>query len=245
MEKYTAVHTVTTFECDENQEMHLRCLFNLLEEMATEHAENLGVGYEAMKEKGGFWVFSAHEIDIIRMPRYRERLIFKTWPSDATAVKAFREIQVLDERENPLVNVSCLFVVVDSVKMRPAPLKRFFTAEPLRERVVDTLFPAIEKPENAEMSKKWQVRCDDIDLNRHVNNSVYIVWAQDVLPSEFRKNHQLKKVRVAFKKSAMLGDEIVSDAVIQDDKSFHLIKSADNGQEMALVEMTWIKKQDV
>ena len=38
-----------------------------------------------------------------------------------------------------------------------------------------------------------------LDLNGHVNNTVYITWAMEALDYEFRSKHKLKTLDIYFK----------------------------------------------
>ena len=244
MEKYRENYTVRTFECGADKKLRLLTLFNLLQSMATNHAEKLGVGFEALAAKGAFWVFTAYDIRILRLPVWQENLILSTWPSGMTALTALREIQIADAQGTPLVNASCAFAMLDLKRHRPVPVAKNMPAgyAPLPERLVDTTFPHLPEVIVADAEKPQSVRYDDIDVNNHVNNAVYPMWAADALPPEFLGTHALREIRIAFKKSAVLGDRILSKVKFEGNETHHAVVSADDGREFARVVMVWNEK---
>ena len=46
--------------------------------------------------------------------------------------------------------------------------------------------------ESVDCEKTFHVRYDDLDINNHVNNTVYITWALEALDCDFRKSHNIK-----------------------------------------------------
>ena len=43
-------------------------------------------------------------------------------------------------------------------------------------------------------------RFDDIDVNQHINNAVYAVWATESVGFQYRSTHKLRKIDINFKK---------------------------------------------
>ena len=49
------------------------------------------------------------------------------------------------------------------------------------KRENDLEYGKIRLPESFDITKTFEVRYDDLDVNKHVNNANYIVWALEVL----------------------------------------------------------------
>ena len=93
--------------------------------------------------------------------------------------------------------------------MRPVSLKENLPEyQIIPERVIDTDFPKIRETERTDVETKFRVRFDDIDLNRHVNNAVYVLWACEAVDPEFRLTHNPKHIEMSFKKEGRIGEKI-------------------------------------
>lgn len=244
MEKYSETYEVRTYECDSEKRLGLLPLFNLMQGIATKHANIIGVGYDVLAEKGGYWVYTAYDIKILRRPTWLEKIVLTTWPSDNTALTCFREIQVSSENGEPLINASSQFAVLDMKRHRPMPVSKFFSDsyQPIQERLVDTTFPKLPDLTHIDVQKEIPVRYEDIDVNQHVNNAVYPVVAIEALPFDFLKTHEMSEIKIAFKKSAVYGDVMVSKAAFDGDVTTHSIVAGDDGREFTRIQMTWNEK---
>ena len=245
MEKYSIPYTIRTYECDAQKTLRLVSLFNLLQAAATDHAEVLGVGFYDLAAKGVFWVYASYDIRIARLPTWNEKVVLTTWPSETTPMVAVRELQMKTADGEVLVNAACRFAMLDSVRLRPVPVVKNLTDkyQVIPEHVVEDPFARVSLPETWDAEKRQSVRYDDIDMNGHVNNSVYPVFAQDALSADFLKDNVLWQIRVEFKKSAVAGDEIISKVGFAGNETHHCVCAPD-GREFARIAMTWDKKSN-
>ncbi|MBP5352202.1 MAG: acyl-[acyl-carrier-protein] thioesterase, partial [Alphaproteobacteria bacterium] len=83
------------------------------------------------------------------------------------------------------------------------------------------------------------VRFDDIDVNEHVNNSIYPLWASESVAPNFRKTHLPAQIEVAFKKEALYGEKVTVSTIMNDDVSGHVIRDKNSGDELALCRIKW------
>ena len=243
MEKYSIPYTIRTYECDAQKTLRLVSLFNLLQAAATDHADRLGVGFYDLAAKGVFWVYVSYDIRIARLPTWDEKVVLTTWPSETTTMIAVRELQMKTQDGEVLVNASCRFAMLDAVRLRPVSVVKNLTDkyQVVPERAVDEPFARLPLPETWDAEKRQSVRYDDIDMNGHVNNSIYPVYAQDALSADFLKDNVLRQIRVEFKKSAVADDEIISKVLFTGNETFHSVCAPD-GREFARIAMAWDKK---
>jgi acyl-ACP thioesterase len=83
------------------------------------------------------------------------------------------------------------------------------------------------------------VRFDDIDVNEHVNNSVYPLWASESVDCEFRKTHTPAEIELCFKKEAIYGEKIAVLTAMSGDESNHVICDKETEDELALCRIKW------
>ena len=89
------------------------------------------------------------------------------------------------------------------------------------------------------MFRKRIQKIDDIDVNNHVNNAVYPVWASESLNRDFRLTHLPQEIEICFKKEALYGEKVEVRTKINESESFHLILDKNSGAELAECRFKW------
>ena len=100
--------------------------------------------------------------------------------------------------------------------------------------------PSITRPD---ISKSFNVRMHDLDFNRHVNNSVYVVWALESISDEIIISHRPKEIIVNYLGESLYGDQVTSHTQkIETNPSYtflHSIISNNSQQEITRVKTVW------
>ncbi len=243
MEKLIKEHTVHSYECDQESKLRLLTLFNLLQHIADLHAEKLNVGYQHFVERQIGWVGANYVLHINQRPKWGDCVSFQTWPSGMTPVTAIRDFNVLDKDGNTLFGATSQWVLLDFNSGRPQPVqKNVGGLESLNERAVESNFPKLPAVERVDFEKHFYVRYDDIDINKHVNNAIYPVWASEAVANDFREQNEITDMEIAFKKPSFFGDEILVQTQMEENQSLHQIMSHDKEKEFARVRIKWQKK---
>ena len=243
MEKYIQNHKIYSYECDKEGKLRLLTLFNLLQHMADSHADLLDVGYKKFSQKNITWVGTAYALHINKRPAWNETVKIETWPSGLSPVKATRDFNVLSEDGETLFTASSQWVIIDLQTGRPQPTKKYVEGlESLEQRALNTDFPTILPIEKIDFEKHFYVRYDDIDINQHVNNAIYPVWASESVPNEFREANEIEDIEISFKKPAFYGEEIIVQTQIDQNITTHQIISADKTKEFSFVRIKWRNK---
>ncbi len=200
MEKHIVNRTVRAYQVDRHGLLRPVILMNLLQDMADIHAEKIGVGYTFCREKNLAWVVTHYAIEIERMPRVNQVLTLATWPSGQDALRATRDFEVFDDHGNVCFRATSQWILIDLESRRPLILARNIPEFPvLEERSLDIKFESFPEFET-QKTQEFEPRFDDIDVNQHVNNAIYTVWATESLGFDFRNAHSLKSISIQFKK---------------------------------------------
>lgn len=240
MDKLKKDFSVRIYECDRDGSLHFGKIFNLFQEVADENANQIGVGYDYCLAHNIGWVGAGYVVKIDRMPACEEKFTLYTWPSDKTAVSAIRDFKAVSEKGDTLFYATSQWALVNLETKRLVRMEENLPPyEPIRERVIDSTFPAIPLPERVDHSLTYPVRFDEIDINKHVNNAVYPLWASEAVPSDFRSSHTVKGLSVAFKRPAVFGTTIAAETQIDETTTRTAIKSADDGTVFARVQIDW------
>lgn len=186
-------------------------LLAVLEEMmetAGRHAEILGVGVRDLHEKGLTWVLARLHVKIAGVPEAGQTVHIATWPSGRYRLFAVREFQLHDEAGGELLRASSAWAMMNMETRRPArldPHLPVFSQHP--ERMIADDFAPLPPPCAQAPQASYRAEAGDIDLNDHVNNTVYLEWALRSAPGSAGSWRPLS-LEAAFLGEARLGDEV-------------------------------------
>jgi len=187
-------------------------LLALLEEMmetAGHHAEILGVGVSSLHDKGLTWVLARFHAQIKTIPLAGAAVHINTWPSGRHRLFAVRDFLLKDETGNEVLRATSAWALMNMESRRPArldPHLPMFSRHP--ERMVADDFSPLPPVEGAGSRATYRAVASDIDINDHVNNTVYLDWALRAVPGPARRQTPLA-MEAAFLGEARLGDEVL------------------------------------
>ena len=167
---------------DKSDTMTLDTVFNFFQEAAISHAENLGVGREAMARTNQVWILSRMSVVVNRRPQYGETVTVRTWPRGGEKLFALRDYDIRDAADNPAVQARSCWLIIDMEKRRPLRPQSLMDTMPHNEGL-DALSAAVGLEERQSLRKIAERRAlyTDVDYNGHVNNVSYIRWIEDAL----------------------------------------------------------------
>lgn len=240
--KYKKEYVIKSHEADCHGFWRILSLMNILQDAAAENADLLGLGFDVCSKNNLAWVGSNYLIKIKKMPKMNEKITVQTWPAEAKLWGAIRDFQIKNEIGEVIIEASSQWVLVDSVRHRPVLLKKHFPDyEPLNERIINTDFPKMKEIETVDDITVFKVRFDDIDINKHVNNAVYPLWASESVDPTFRMNHMAEEIELSFKKEAVYGEKIEVHTQLADEESWHTIRDFKTHDVLAICRIRWLK----
>jgi len=240
--KYTKEYEVRSYECDKHKNLRILTLMNIFQDIADSNADKMGVGYDYCVSHNLAWVAANYHVKILRSPKLREKITIISWPSEERKLAAIRDYEIIDEQKEVIVQASTQWVLIDFNSKRPQLLRaKLPQYEVLNEKADNFEFSNIALPENFDFEKDFVVRFDDIDVNNHVNNAVYLLWFSESVDCDFRNTYTVCELEIIFKKEAHVGELIKSMSVRNGLQSWHSIISATDGKELARAVLKWTK----
>lgn len=244
-EKLKETKLLKTYQMDRHALLRPIMLMNELQAVADTHAETLGAGRTFLTQNNLAWVVTHYLVDIIEMPTENEVIEISTWPSGQNGLKATREFQIRGNDGRTLVNATSQWVIIDLETRRVLRLDGTLPHwDMITERAYDRTFDKF--PDfTPDVTKIVLPRFDDVDVNQHINNSVYAVWATESLGFDFRNEHKLRGIDINFKKEIAAGTaEVFVESTCENTAdgeiiSRHMIKTPD--AEHAIVVCRWEK----
>ena len=204
--RYEKQYEINYYDVDIKLRCKVTAMMNFFGDIGTSQSEHLGVGLDFLTERNCAWVFYKYDINIIKYPKYGDKVKVTTEATGFKKFYAYRDYLILDEDGQILVKATALFFLIDINKRRPirVPQEQYaiYGIEEDLQTAID--MEGIEKLIEVHNSADFRVRYSDIDSNRHVNNVKYLEWAIEMVPLEIVKNYELSRVKITFEKGSNL-----------------------------------------
>jgi medium-chain acyl-[acyl-carrier-protein] hydrolase len=202
---------VSSYELNPLRKARLTTMANYFQEVAYQHANELGFGYRQMKERQTMWLLSRLKIVMERYPSWDEKIRVETWPSGVDRLFAVRDYRVLDAGGAVLGMASSYWLIVNIATHRPirprqelAHYAKIIYLDP----VFDTGLEKIHLPESLPHLHGHSVRYSDLDIIGHVNNVKYMEWCIDTAYTAGRVSREIAEFEINFTHEAMPGDQV-------------------------------------
>lgn len=224
---YCETFALRTSDFDCYGQIKPSAVLDLFQEVAGAHANELGIGFEALLEKNLLWVLVKVKFKIEKEIKEHQRVIVKTWPLPAGRVTLQREYLIEDMDGNPLVKGSSEWVTIDSIKRRiVAPGNVYPLEEYCEEHMFEGKFVKVldftAKTAACEIAPAF---CD-LDRNGHVNN---IRYADYVLNALEMQKHTIRNFQIDFHREIQKGNRV--SLFLQQNETGVLAKGISEGGE--------------
>ncbi len=168
--------TITPSLCDFDGKLSIPDCFSVFQDIAADHAERLGVGADAMFNRGLFWLTVKTKIHFLRRPAMPETVTVSTRPLAPEKVRSIREYR-LTAGDELLAEGKTEWTVIETASGKIHPMADVFdpALELGREAGYTAPFCRIGPrfaPE--ERLGTYTVRSVDIDFGGHMNNVAYV-----------------------------------------------------------------------
>lgn len=204
---------IRSHETDVKGSLRPDALTGLLQEAAGNHAKKLEFDIMDLQENNYTWILHKLHFKMKKYPMWRDTITIKTWPSSGNRLYAYRDFQILDQQNKLLGAAVSHWIIFDLRKKRPVRI-----SNKILEMGADTdghVLPVdssiMTSPgNNLIKGKRFEVHYSDLDLNNHLNNTVYVRWILDSLPVKIVETCYCKELVVKFKSEAKYGKGILS-----------------------------------
>ncbi len=215
-------------------------LLDYLLDAAGNHAAHLGVGMEAMYERGLTWFLSRLHVRVARYPRGGERMTVRTWPSGIQRLFFTREFVVEDGTGARLAIGSSAWIAVNPTTRRPVrPASLGVTLPWNPDRPLPSEFAKLDEPQGDCLERTYRPLGSDIDVNQHVNSTVYPRWTLDCVPDTLRREWLPVELDIAYLAETQYGDEVGGRTQAQADTTLHSLTRIGDGTELLRQSTKW------
>ncbi|MCM1318831.1 MAG: thioesterase [Muribaculaceae bacterium] len=219
---------LTAGECDATGSLPLTSLTERLIEVATEHANALGIGYSTLVTRGIGWVLSRLSIEMTEYPGINDTYTITTWIEDLNRHFSERNMHIVNAKGMTIGYARTIWVAIDFKARTMADLS-FMESMNLPKADLPcpiAKMPRLISPAAGSHEFDYTFRYCDLDFNRHVNTVRYIDlilnrWNLDKYDHNYigrfdisfaRECHFLETVRVRTDQSSEVSDcELLRD----------------------------------
>ena len=195
---YRKKFEISAIHLDCNGTVKPSVLLFFAQEAACRHCDLLALDWDTLSKQDLFWAIIRHKVQITRLPTEGETITVETWPMPTTRSAFPRATVGYDENGNELFRTVALWVLMNT-KTRHMVLPGKSGIE-----LTGTLRGTELAPPSSILPKSWehtvsrQVRYTELDRNRHMNNTRYLDWIDDLLPSLYHRNHSAREFTVCY-----------------------------------------------
>ena len=205
---YSQKFTLMDMEVDCFGKLKLSTLLYYAQEVAGQHCIRLGTDYETLAKKHLFWAVIRHRVQITRLPLRGETITVETWPMPTTRVAYPRSMVAYDAEGNELFRSISLWVLMDTESRAMVLPGKSGVAVEGTLRGNELASPASLLPGHPGRSQDRTVTYSCLDRNGHMNNTRYLDWVDDLLPSDFHKAHDAREFVICYLNEAREGQTL-------------------------------------
>lgn len=202
-----------------------------LEEIAEQNSAEVGYGLENMNETNSAWLLLDWQVEIVKRPRYKEKINIETWSRKMERCYGYRDFEVYNKEDDLIAKGTSKWVLVDIEKRRPVRVNDEAAEKYAKYNkgysVFESEIEKIEEPAEEELNfvKKYEIQRRDIDVNQHMHNIAYLELAYEILPYDVYIKNTFNNVRITYKKEVKYGDTVNCYYSSKDNKHIITIKS--------------------
>ena len=205
---YSLKYKVTTSTCDSEGRLKLYSALQMMQDCSEMWIDSEPGVKEYFAAQNMAQLLASRQVEIIRVPEYKEELTVTTSVYGMKPMFGFRNTYIYDAEGKPCYKTWSMGAFVDKANGK---LKRVddatiasMTLEPQLEMNYGDRRIILPR-EGGEAQESYKVLRADIDYNKHMNNANYVRIAMELLPENF----EVKCLRVEYRVAAKLGDVLV------------------------------------
>lgn len=201
---YRKTYQITTNMLDCHDCLKMSTLLDVAQEVAGDHADELGCGFETMIKQDLIWVIVRNYVEIIKKPINFKEIEVVTYPLKPRFAEFNRETEFYHNGELFAVGRSTWMVIniKDFSVKAPDFFKDFDDDLGYFKRRIRKL-PVVDKSQLQKV-KEAEVLYSMLDHNGHMNNTKYVDFYLDI----FRPELSVKTLQIEYIKQSFLDDKL-------------------------------------
>ena len=183
-------------------------LLYLAQEVAGEHCMLLGTDWDTLQKQNLFWALIRTHVQITKLPTLGQTLTVETWPMPQTRTAYPRCTVGYDEQGRECFRCISLWVLMDTQSRAMVLPGKTNVQVPGIIQGTEPEAPRAIPAFQGDNTQCRTVRFAELDRNLHMNNTKYLDWVNDLLPSSYHKDHIFKDVTICYLSEALEGQTL-------------------------------------
>lgn len=249
---------VRAADCDRFNDAGIPFFFSATQEMGGSHAAAKGLSIETLRaEKNWTWVITRNRIRFYNIPHWNSEVKLETWTHEGYRLNCPRIIKgyVKDELCFEAITHWVLLDLGRKRPIRPSDIVGMLPPPEAEERKWDPALdklPKWEEVEKIELLERYSPipHYYDVDLNKHINNVVYIRWIMESLSDNFIDTHSPRLFDVQWISQSYESDRLYVETAIMDNEDgkirmiHRIMRQEEQKEDSAVFEAVteWISK---
>lgn len=198
---YSRKQRIGTSMCDAGGRLSWAETFALFQDIASEHAEEIGVGFADMQRRGAFWMTVRTRVRFHRRPRLMELVEARTWPAPPRSTRCDR-FYTLSSGDQVLVEGRTEWCVYSFAKSAVLPTSEAGFSADLHfsdATVLDGPYARFRHDfADGDCAARYAVRPSDVDLGQHMNNVAYLRMLSDSFSVREQGQMKVREMEILF-----------------------------------------------
>ncbi len=228
---YTQEFEISDNCVDRFGNLKLSTMLYYVQEVAGRHVDLICMDYDHLAAKGMFWAIIRQKVQITRLPMRGEKIRVETWPMPTTRVAYPRSVVAYDADGNEVFRSISIWVLMDIRERNMILPAKSGIAVVGTLRGNELAAPASLSPRFLANTRERHVCFTDLDRNGHMNNTRYLEWIDDLLPSAFHRAHTPKELTVCYLSECREGEKLDLRWDFIEDGTLQIDAHRTNGQE--------------
>ncbi len=215
-------------------------MFYQMQDIAWEHANILGFGYDKLKEEQHFWVLSKLLVKITRRPDWGEDFTLETWSRGTDGFFGYRDYNFVDKKGNNIIQATSAWLVLDLKSKRIVRLNELNNFPKYEESVFNENPAKVKAPESEKKLQFTPVLFNEIDINQHFNSGRYLERIIDSYDFEFHEKNELAEFEINFLKEGMPSDKLaIKKQLLTGDTHLCSVVRENDGVDLIRARLVW------
>jgi acyl-ACP thioesterase len=179
-------------------------------------------------------------------PLWNDSIFVETWSKGPDNVMAYRDFEVYSSDNKKVLSATSAWLMLSLDTRKPqriALLKDKFPA-PYERSALDIRLEKLPQHRNhAGDCVVHTVPYSAIDINGHVNNTLYIQWVIDGFPFDYILNHDVYDIEINYLQEAMANQQyyVIIEELLPDEYLCSVVRHLDN-KELSRMMLKFRKK---
>ena len=234
-------YPISMAEHDLNYRLKPAALLNLLQDMGARNIFGTPFGNQELNAQNLGWFLVRYRIEFDKYPQGLSEIKLFTENRGTMRQTAYRDFEAYTTDGQRLLRAATSWLMVDldskslvNIEQKFPDITRF------EKRDDDLTLRKLKSFDDADKEILFHVRYDDLDMNGHVNNTVYILWAMEALGYDFINSHTIDTLDIYFKHEVRYGEDVKSMVKFNDDGSTeHIIRNAQTNEDLCLIKICY------